>query len=150
MSQEVTGQTDSAAVPEKVYVFAYGTLRPDLYEHVPARFNVKPVGGATLYGNYELLNLGAFPGLVKTAPKLGERPHPDGGAAIVGHVIEAKDLVQMDRYESYPSLYTREQVEVIMEDGSLMHPWVYLFNGSSRRGEVITSGNWADIHATRR
>jgi len=130
--------------PERILVFAYGTLRPSLYPGRVKGFDLKKVGDATLYGNFAMLHLGGFPGLVKTSPKLGERTHPDGGSAIVGEVVETNTLAHLDRYEGYPSFYGREQVEVIMEDGRTEHPWVYIFNGDAGSRTVVTSGNWAD------
>jgi hypothetical protein len=40
--------------------------------------------------------------------------------------LEAQDFARLDRYEEVPSLYTREQIEVVDMGGALIRCWVYL------------------------
>lgn len=136
-----------------VKVFTYGTLRPSLYPGAVARFGLTPLGRGVLYGHYEMLHLGGFPGLIQTPPGT----HPDAGASIVGEVVEVADLRPLDRYEGYPSLYDRREVEIVMDDNTRATAWVYLFNNTPEHGPVdpnrarpvVTTGDWADIIATR-
>jgi gamma-glutamylcyclotransferase (GGCT)/AIG2-like uncharacterized protein YtfP len=51
------------------------------------------------------------------------------GAQTAGLVLtdlEAQDFATLDRYEEVPSLYTREQIEVVDMGGALIRCWVYL------------------------
>lgn len=124
-----------------INVFTYGTLRPSLYPAVVDRFNLTPVGRGVLYGHYAMLHLGHFPGLVETPV----RTHPDAGAAIVGEVVQVTDLSLLDRYEGYPSLYMRREVEIILDDNRRVTSWVYIYNGGPASGKPVPTGDWADM-----
>ncbi len=40
--------------------------------------------------------------------------------------LEAGDFTRLDRYEDVPRLYTRERVEVTVEDGATLRCWIYM------------------------
>ena len=46
------------------------------------------------------------------------------GAILSG--LSARDLATLDEYEQVPTLYTREQVEVVDADGRRVACWIYL------------------------
>ena len=51
------------------------------------------------------------------------------GAEIYGLLLvslDERDYAILDRYEEVPALYTRAQVEVTMQDGTLIRCWIYL------------------------
>lgn len=55
---------------------------------------------------------------------------PGGGADVpVGlFTISAADEKNLDRYEGYPHLYRKEDIEVLMDDGSTVTGMIYLMN----------------------
>lgn len=128
--------------PAPVLVFAYGTLRPDLYPSVPKRFGVTPVGPGTVTGPFRLLNLGAFPGVIKDEALAR---HPDGGSQLVGFVVETNNLRMLDGYEGYPYLYSREQVQVAMRDGKTLTAWIYTYQGGDRNLEEVPGADWENV-----
>ncbi len=60
------------------------------------------------------------------------------GAETAGLVLtdlDARDFAALDRYEDVPTLYTREQVEVVAMNGALIRCWVYLPTGWAAAAE---------------
>ncbi|HYA35655.1 MAG TPA: gamma-glutamylcyclotransferase family protein [Candidatus Binataceae bacterium] len=60
---------------------------------------------------------------------------PKTGAWTAGLVLRELTEVDfriLDEYEDAPSLYTREQVEVVLDGGKAMRCWVYLPTGWAR------------------
>jgi gamma-glutamylcyclotransferase (GGCT)/AIG2-like uncharacterized protein YtfP len=122
-------------------IFVYGTLRQgegaDLSRDKRARFITEDRINGRLY------NLGWFPGVRPLDRKANDfDPSLD---QVVGEVFEivppehGESLQQrLDRYEGYPSLYDRIQVET-----SKSHlVWVYIYNGDPADNKRILSGDW--------
>ena len=96
------------------FVFVYGTLKNgnpirglDLYgEHTELQGKAK-----TKYPDYDMIDLGAFPGVIKT-----------GTNHIVGEVWKVSDamLEEIDGIEGYPYLYNKELTHT-----SLGKAWMY-------------------------
>lgn len=140
-------------------VFSYGTLRPSLYPHAVKRFGLVAMGKAALKGHFQMINLGAFPGLIEHAglPK----------TSIVGEVISLASMENADRYEGCRygrpgNLYDRKEVEVVMSaDGKILKVWVYLFNYTDKdihdpinvdgpQRPIVVGGDWENaIKGTR-
>ena len=142
---------DRDPLAKTILVFSYGTLRPSLYPHMMKRFGLLSMGKGTLKGPFQMLNLGAFPGLIEDV-RLPNR-------TIVGEVIGVSDLAQADRYEGcnygHPgNLYDRKIVEVLLENGTPVKTWVYLFNVNEKmhsfddagaKMPVVEGGDWATV-----
>ena len=113
-------------------VFVYGTLRENLPDMA---------GGGTLLGpaitEGRIYNLGAYP-----AVQVGKF----GGNPIVGEVWEVTDqqLRNLDRYEGYPNLYQREQIETPYGIA-----YIYTMKHLVRDAAVIESGDWFDVRRVR-
>lgn len=130
-------------------LFVYGTLRPSLYTARATSLGLRLLGRAVLYGHYTMVNLGHYPALINDVQP---SDHPDAGAAIAGELVEADNLGWCDQYEGYPGLYTRSQVEVVLDDGQRVLAWVYTFarpNDIIRAYPAVTTGDWADVVAAR-
>ena len=105
----------------------YGTLRTGQpYHHLlggsPLAFTATPP-------DYELLNLGRYPGLVT-----------DGHTKVVGEVYEVDEqtLGVLDEYEDHPNEYIRR--EITLDDGTRAQ--AYIFQPKGVRYPIIASGNW--------
>jgi len=124
-------------------VFVYGTLRTG-----DSRFGVESfeemVAPEAYIDGFVMLDLGGFPGLVKT---------DDGEGRIRGEVHEYEHLEVLDRIEGYSEqnpemgLYNRVQVPVFNDEGGVIchDTWVYTFNGAhsfQKEEDVIESGDW--------
>jgi gamma-glutamylcyclotransferase (GGCT)/AIG2-like uncharacterized protein YtfP len=48
------------------------------------------------------------------------------------------------------SLYTREEIPVTLEDGMLVHAWVYFYNAPLGRAQRIESGDYLEHLKIRR
>lgn len=104
-------------------VFVYGTLMRDYYNnHIMERAGGTFVSEAHTTPNYDLVGLGAFPGMV------------EGEYQVAGEIWNVEDLEPLDRLEGHPTFYRREQI--IIEEpapllGTLQHPPVvsYLYQG---------------------
>lgn len=122
-------------------LFVYGTLmkghRDDWQDKVGAHF----IGRGRITG--KLYRLGQFPGAV-TSSDLGN--HVEGEVYRLPNVSSALRI--LDKYEEFEpthpatSLFIRKQISVEMEDGSATEAWVYLYNRSVKKSNLIRSGNF--------
>jgi gamma-glutamylcyclotransferase (GGCT)/AIG2-like uncharacterized protein YtfP len=69
----------------------------------------------------------------------GERVSPIRGEV---YAVNGKTLEALDRLEGHPTLYRRENVDVLIGDGRPLRAWVYFY--PERRGTLIESGNYGD------
>lgn len=107
--------------------FVYGSLKRGFPNHrVMGDANLE--GGAFLFGNYGLMDLGAFPGAIKTRG-------PE--QAIQGELyrLNEGDLGRLDRLESNGSFYQREEKDVVMGNGAVRRAIVYFLMDGSRYGK---------------
>lgn len=127
--------TDS---PRAHRVFVYGTLMTGfgnhsrLLDHDGARYE----GKARTAVNARLGDVGAFPAVTELRK---------GSCPVVGEVYTVDDdtLARLDMLEGVPSLYTRQQVEVLDEDDDSMGlAWIYVWGRDNETLPVIRSGDW--------
>ena len=118
-------------------VFVYGTLKKN-------RGNYHYLKSSEFIGNgkvenYTMVSLGGFPGAIDT-----------GEDIIHGEVyrINENTLNNLDRLEGYNvakddyNFYTRETVDVTMEDGSIISAYMYTLPKSYLKYETVENGNW--------
>lgn len=110
-------------------VFVYGTLLSgEPNSHLLERGDL--VSKATTEPSFELVSLGAFPGMVA-----------GGETAVRGEVyaVDRWTLTAMDRLEGHPRFYRREPIR--MDDGT--EALAYLLSGEQAAGKTkIASGDW--------
>ena len=116
-------------------VFVYGTLRRNEVNHnllEQARY----CGTCTTQPHYKMVNLGAYPGVVKR-----------GDTSVEGEVYEVsvQQLADLDRLEGYPHAYTREVIATPWGKA-----WIYLYRGNLKDRAVIPSGIWHETIVRRR
>jgi gamma-glutamylcyclotransferase (GGCT)/AIG2-like uncharacterized protein YtfP len=137
--------------PVTHHLFVYGTLSP---RHAPPEIaatvrRLRPVGSASVPG--QLYDLGEYPGAVlsKTAR-----------SQIRGEVFElptdAKTLSSLDDYEGFEpakptsSLFVRRAWPVMMDDGTRLRCWVYVYNGDLRQAQPVRNGRYSRRRRARR
>ena len=137
--------------PVTHHLFVYGTLPP---RHAPPEIaatvrRLRPVGSASVPG--QLYDLGEYPGAVlsKTAR-----------SQIRGEVFElptdAKTLSSLDDYEGFEpakptsSLFVRRAWPVVMDDGTRLRCWVYVYNGDLRQAQPVRNGRYSRRRRARR
>jgi len=114
-----------------IRIFVYGTLMgcadASWQQFVK---NATFVGRAYIIGT--LYDFGVYPGV-----KL------KGEGQVQGELWEVPKyaLNIFDRYEGYPELYDREQVDVTARKGKTK-AWVYTCNINTERAGIIKSGDW--------
>lgn len=120
------------------YIFVYGTLRRD--EHNPMSEllvrSAEFVGEAVYQG--KLFKIDYYPGVI---------PSIDSNDRVSGEVyrLEQADAVLelLDQYEEVgpdflePNEYVRQQQNVVLNDGSAVAAWIYLYNRSTQGLERI-------------
>lgn len=70
---------------------------------------------------------------------------PDNaGSEVRAELLTVTDatLTRMDILEGYPTLYRRERVQVVLEDGFEGMALVYVMNTLPRGAKVIPGGDW--------
>lgn len=115
---------------KKHIIYAYGTLRPGIFETVE-------VPGV-------LYNLGWYPGA-----KLGEGHGKPGvpGPTFTCEKIEVESLDAVDKYEGYSEKYPEQSLYIRRpyKDG-----WIYEYNGEVNPLRAIESGDWLDYTKEKR
>lgn len=125
------------------HLFVYGTLSPRLAppEIAAAVRRLRPVGTASVRGR--LYDLGEYPGAVLSRTSR---------SVIRGEVFElpsdAQTLDSLDDYEGFEprkpgsSLFVRRAWPVIMDDGTRLRCWIYVYNGDTRQAQPVRSGTY--------
>jgi len=125
------------------HLFVYGTLSP---RHAPPEIaatvrRLRPVGAASVRGR--LYDLGKYPGAILSK---------SSRSVIRGEVFElpsdAQTLSSLDNYEGFEpgkpssSLFVRRASSVVMDDGTRLRCWVYVYNGDTRQALPVRSGRY--------
>jgi gamma-glutamylcyclotransferase (GGCT)/AIG2-like uncharacterized protein YtfP len=131
--------------PDQHYLFVYGTLRRDRWHEMYrllARY-ADFMGDATFHGRLFLVD--EFPGAM-----LSNSPND----VVRGEVyrLGSPDLVleRFDDYEEFDSrapdqsLYRRELVDVLLNNGKCIHAWIYLYNRPTEDLPPIPSGDFLE------
>lgn len=126
------------------HLFVYGTLSPG---HAPPEIadtvsRLRPVGSASVRGR--LYDLGEYPGAVLSK---------NSRSLIHGEVFElpgdAQTLSSLDNYEGFEpnkpasSLFIRRAWPVLMDDGTRLRCWIYVYNGAVKDAPPLRSGRYA-------
>ncbi len=124
-------------------VFVYGTLMAGFDRRRRAGIDTKMAFAGRGWIEAALYDLGIFPAAV-----------PAPGGRVWGEVYEVEApsdvLATLDEIEGYrssepdTSLYTRVEVPVTLEDGSVDTAWVYFYNAPLGRAEQISSGDYLE------
>ncbi len=126
-------------------VFVYGTLKQGgslnrVMDDIEASF----VGPGHIDSRHWIMrDLGGFPGLEEV--KKGE-----GCKQIHGEIylIDRNHLGELDRVESYPTLYQRKQLEIKCGDQTFT-AWVYYLNPNQypifSNRDIIENGDWTEL-----
>jgi gamma-glutamylcyclotransferase (GGCT)/AIG2-like uncharacterized protein YtfP len=132
------------------HLFVYGTLSP---RHAPPEIaatvrRLRPVGPASVPGR--LYDLGEYPGAILSK---------SSRSVIRGEVFElpgdAQTLNSLDDYEGFEpgkprsSLFVRRIWPVVMDDGTRLRCWVYVYNGDTRQAQPVRSGRYASRRRAR-
>ncbi len=124
-------------------VFFYGTLMSRFQRPGRARLGnaLEAVGRGWI--NAALFDLGIYPAAI-----------PAYDTRVWGEVHRMLDidsvLTTLDEIEGYSetepdaSLYTRSAIPVTLEDGRVVHAWVYFYNAPLGRAERIVSGDYLE------
>jgi len=125
------------------YVFVYGSLRRGFGNH-RILDDSKYIGVAYTRPEWKMVDLGAYPGDLGAYP--GVVP---GKGRITGEIYEVDDdtFLRLDRLESHPSYYRREEIDVYSFAPDVPAPvkvWMYVFQSRDvRRFEEVESGDWS-------
>jgi len=126
-------------------LFVYGTLRRDIKK---SRFSLLSRYAAFLgYGHIQgcLYDLGPYPGIV-----LCQRPRPWVRGEIYRLEPADEALRVLDDYEgcgpanAEPRKFIRQQGEAILDDGSRLLVWVYVYCGSLIGSRQLSSGDYQE------
>ena len=112
---------------EKPLYFAYGSnINLDQMRY---RCPDAVVYGVGVLKNYELTFWGNWSryGVATVIP------HPGTDVPVAVWEISAADEQNLDRYEGWPHLYRKEDIEVAMNDGSVVTGMVYIMNETNMR-----------------
>lgn len=87
----------------KTIVFVYGTLRRGFSNHARHLSHLKSLGQVTSAPLYEMIDLGAFPGILEggTTPIVGEL-----------YAVDTRDLQRLDNLEGHPRFYERKPIKI--------------------------------------
>ncbi|MEX0701624.1 MAG: gamma-glutamylcyclotransferase family protein [Planctomycetales bacterium] len=132
------------------YIFVYGTLRRDT-RHEMYRLlarHAQFMGDATFRGRLYLVD--DYPGAVASSSP-GDQVR--GEVYLLLHPDDV--LPKLDEYEEFDpqspetSLYRRDTAEVVLDDGSRLLSWVYLYNKPTTELSRIASGDFLKAASSR-
>lgn len=127
------------------HLFVYGTLRHG--QHEMARLleeRALTVGRGSVQGRLYLVD--DYPGATSSDdPRQKVRGE-------VYHLLDGHEvLCRLDEYEDYrpeapgKSLFLRRVIDVLMDDGTRLPAWIYLYNGPTNGLPTIRSGDFLDL-----
>lgn len=102
----------------KIHVGVYGTLKRGYGNHRLLKNCSVYLGEWLLSGNYSMVDLGAFPGVIDS----------EGQSTILTEVysLDGPTVLQnLDRLEGHPSFYCRREVLVRNQSGDSKSVWLY-------------------------
>lgn len=112
-------------------IFVYGSLKEGFWNH-GLLSHAHYVGGMATEPHYQMLNLGAFPGVIEDF---------DHGIPIWGEVYEIDNttLSLLDRVEDHPDFYKREEIPT-----PFGLAWIYLLQPGHERmiKGTVPNGDW--------
>ena len=113
----------------KTIVFIYGSLLSGCSNH-QVMGDARLVGEACTKPDYDLIDLGAYPALVK-----------DGLTAVKGELYEVDEalLSTLDEFEGHPELYQRSAI--VLDDGRQAQTYV-MSRPQLWQQNVVHSGDW--------
>jgi gamma-glutamylcyclotransferase (GGCT)/AIG2-like uncharacterized protein YtfP len=111
-------------------IFVYGSLKRGFRNHHYLHAS-QFVGTGTTRHEFDLLDLGYFPAMVK-----------GGGFAIRGELfsVDRKTLRNLDFLENNGNFYQRERHPVIIEEAGLFSAWIYLLLKPAGLPAVVADG----------
>jgi len=121
------------------YVAVYGSLRQGLGNHRLLEQS-ELVGIHTVSLNYQLVDLGSFPGLLHTKWKTNP-------ITVEVYAVDDETMESLDWLEGYPRFYNREQVEIGDKKA-----WIYFLADRShyQHAPVVEAGDWKEyLHGRR-
>ena len=112
-------------------IFVYGTLRRGERAHTLLAGDGFRGEARTAEG-FALIDLGAYPGLVRAT-----------SGRVVGEIyeVDAMQLAQLDAYEGHPELFRREAI-VLASEGPLSQAEAYLYAGEFADAIPVPGGDW--------
>jgi gamma-glutamylcyclotransferase (GGCT)/AIG2-like uncharacterized protein YtfP len=124
-------------------VFFYGTLMTGFDRRGRIGIDQNLVGLGRGWIGATLFDLGIYPAAI---------PAPD--ERVWGEVYRMRDpdgvLSALDEIEGYcpeepdASLYTRREIPITLDDGSVVQGWVYFYNAPLGRAQRIQSGDYLE------
>jgi len=117
-----------------IKLFVYGTLKRGERNH-PVLINSNYLKPASTSPNYQLFDLGPYPGMIET---------PQSGLSILGEFFEIHSnlISELDAIEGAPTLF--ELNPITLNDGTLAFSYLYKRDTSDAR--LITTCNWQSIY----
>jgi gamma-glutamylcyclotransferase (GGCT)/AIG2-like uncharacterized protein YtfP len=91
---------------------------------------------------------GSFPVVVHETDSYHQREHA-GPLRVEVYMVHADQMQHLDRYEGYPSLYTRRETEVCFDKGGTVKAWVYVGNGIRKHlntREIIVPNEYGELY----
>jgi len=127
-------------ITKHIDVAVYGTLKRGYGGFDCYLQDADFLGEGVTTESFVLVDLGAFPGLVKSHPEYPKRP-----VRVEVFRVDTDTLRALDAYEGVPHLYHRKRITVRLFDTVELSTWVYILNdpdgypacGIDERGNYI-------------
>lgn len=126
------------------HLFVYGTLRHGQHEMARLLEYALALGQGSVQGRLYLVE--DYPGAIwSDDPRQQVRGE-------VYHLLDGQNVLRrLDEYEDYRpeapqrSLFLRRATDVLMDDGTRLPAWIYLYNGPTNGLPMIPSGDFLDV-----
>jgi gamma-glutamylcyclotransferase (GGCT)/AIG2-like uncharacterized protein YtfP len=114
-----------------IRVFVYGTLKQGHGNHTLLN-GAKFLGRSMIRGNYQLVDLGAFPGLIQTQP---EQPAQTISGEV--YLVSENTLRSLDMLEGNGHFYTRVKIPTAYKNA-----WTYFLPERYLNNPIVEGGAW--------
>jgi len=113
-------------------IAVYGSLLSGLHNH-RLLGDSKLLEHKIITGPYMMVDLGNYPGLVKSAY--------NNSITVEIYEVTKKTFKRLDELESYPNFYNREYIQCLEDT------WIYFLNDYDRHVEhLVLSGDWKSYY----
>lgn len=122
---------------KSILVAVYGSLKSN-ESNSGIMINSELLGSGVTSSDYDLLNFKAYPGAIPGTNSL----------RVEVWSIDSATLARLDRLESHPHFYKREEVIITLDSGALALAWMYIITEPKKYNSPLVSDdngivNWS-------
>lgn len=113
-----------------ILVAVYGSLKSGESNN-GLLINSELLGSGTTLPNYDLLDFKAYPGAIPGTNSL----------RVEVWNVDSDTLLRLDRLESHPHFYKREEIVITLDSGAIVTAWMYIITNPDNYNKQLVPAN---------